>query len=98
MKSHLIYMIGFIMDINFTELIISKQTIDYAKLVTNICSGKAMLFLGAGFSKEATNINDTNPSSSIELSHILCGLCSIPKNDNLRFSSDYYLGKVRTSS
>lgn len=37
------------MDINFTELIISKQTIDYAKLVTNICSGKAMLFLGGGF-------------------------------------------------
>ncbi|MBN9929643.1 SIR2 family protein [Pantoea agglomerans] len=81
------------MDIDFKGLTLAEEVVDVNKLVRKIQQGKAMLFLGAGFSRTAVNIDGVTLSASIELSHALSQECGIPKNDNLRFTSDYYLSK-----
>ncbi|MEN4849214.1 SIR2 family protein [Pantoea agglomerans] len=81
------------MDIDLQGLILAEEVVDIDKLIRKIQQGKAMLFLGAGFSRAAVNIDGVTLSASKELSHALSQECGIPKNDNLRFTSDYYLSK-----
>lgn len=81
------------MDLNIEGLVLADDKVDLNKLIAKIQHGKAMLFIGAGFSRSAINIDGCELSASKDLSYKLSELCSIPKSDNLRFTSDYYLSQ-----
>ncbi len=59
--------------------------------INHILNGDAILFLGAGFSMEATNIQDSSMANASELSFVLCNELGLPRNDDLATVSDYYL-------
>lgn len=81
------------MEFDRKNLVVADEKVDLEKLIRKIQQGKAILFIGAGFSRNATNISGTSLSEAKELSHILCRECSIPEDDNLRFTSDYYISR-----
>lgn len=81
------------MDIDIKGLILADEPVDLNKIINQIQQGKSMLFIGAGFSRSALNIDGNPLSAAKELSHILSEECGIPSSDNLRFTSDYYLSK-----
>lgn len=54
-------------------------------------SGKALLFLGAGFSTEAYNINNQIMGDARKFSNFLCSEMGLPVNDDLSKVSNIYL-------
>ncbi len=56
-------------------------------------SGKALLFLGAGFSTEAININDKNIGDAKAFSRFLCSEMGLDNNDDLSRVSNMFLKK-----
>lgn len=70
-----------------------KQKYDMEKILTSISSGKAILFTGAGFSFGAEAVSGKKPLGAKDLSHALCDSLGIKHNDNLMFTSDYFMSK-----
>lgn len=62
------------------------------QLINHILDGNAVLFLGAGFSREATNQLNKKMKDANELSRELCNELAIPEDDDLSAVSDLYLG------
>lgn len=63
-----------------------------SQLINHILDGNAVLFLGAGFSREATNQLNKKMKDANGLSRELCQELGIPEDDDLSAVSDYYLG------
>lgn len=74
------------------------QDVDYQGILSKINSGKAVVFLGAGFSMSGININNKNLMTGRALSRKLCNLSGTKESDNLRFASDYYIDQKGESS
>ena len=62
------------------------------QLINHILDGNAVLFLGAGFSREATNQLNMKMKDANGLSRELCRELDIPEDDDLSGVSDLYLG------
>lgn len=62
-----------------------NQAIEYA------LNGEALLFLGAGFSTEAYNINDQRMGDAKQFSKSLCKEMNWPENDDLSRVSNLYI-------
>ena len=60
--------------------------------------GKAVLFLGSGFSSEATNILNENLPIGRELSYAICDEMNINRSDKLSISSERYVDKYGVQS
>lgn len=54
-------------------------------------NGTSVLFTGAGFSFGAENINSRMPKDSRNLSRSICNLAQIDEDEDLYYSSEYYL-------
>ena len=61
------------------------------EIIKKIKTGNAILFTGAGFSLESTNIINENPPNSSDLSFEICKLGGFPGDNDLRYVSDYYI-------
>ena len=61
------------------------------KLSEAIASGKAVLFTGAGFSRECESINSTAILQAKDLSAEICKLGKFDRSDNLMYSSERYI-------
>jgi len=89
-----------------------KNDGDIKKLTVLVSTGNAMLFVGAGFSKDCLNIEGENPPLASQLSKKIGGLIinsfgsylsesetqQIKENKNLMFTSDFYLNSVDDKS
>lgn len=62
------------------------------QLVKHILDGNAVIFLGAGFSREATNQLNKQMKDANDLSRELCQELGIPEDNDLSAVSDFYLG------
>lgn len=71
---------------------------NYEKLIKAISSGKAILFTGAGFSRECKNIQSSNIMTAKELSEKICELGEFPKSPNLTYASERYLSNSGNAS
>lgn len=71
----------------------AMDTDELKKLSGCISTGRSVLFTGSGFSKGASNILDEEPVTAKDLSLKICDLGGFEKDDDLRYSSDYYLSK-----
>ncbi len=71
------------------EVEIHSGTLD--AIASSIASGKAILFTGAGFSADATNIKNLSPPRASDLAKQICNLGSFDEDEDLRFAADYYL-------
>lgn len=60
--------------------------------IKHILNNEAVLFVGAGFSSEATNISNENMKDAKTLSSNLCKEMGIKESTDLGAVSDYYLG------
>ena len=60
-----------------------------------ILTGKSVLFCGAGFSSNCLNIKDKKIPSATELSQMICELGEFDKDDDLRYTSDYFLNRKK---
>lgn len=69
--------------------------IDIERAMEEALDGNAVLFVGAGFSKESTNINveDSSFKTGEELARLLCEKCSIPINADLGIAAQFYQNK-----
>ncbi len=76
----------------------NSNFIDYESLLNKINAGKAVLFLGAGFSIGGINVAGNNLMSGRALSRKLCELAGTKESDNLRFASDFYIDRKGESS
>ncbi|EKO3405044.1 SIR2 family protein [Vibrio fluvialis] len=70
---------------------LSNHSDNLAVLGEAISGGKAILFTGAGFSFGSKNLIGSEPMGAKALSHKLSDELQIPTNDNLAFTSDFYL-------
>lgn len=70
---------------------------EITEAIKHILNGEAVLFLGAGFSREAKNIIDESMKDATSLSLDLCREMGIVDNPDLGAVSDYYLGDKRDS-
>jgi hypothetical protein len=65
---------------------------DLIKVATKVLHGNAILFTGAGFSMNTTNISKKEPPLARDLSHQICQLMpGFVKDDDLMYVSDYYI-------
>jgi oligoribonuclease (3'-5' exoribonuclease) len=62
------------------------------EVIKYILNGEAVLFAGAGFSRNATNLENEQMKDATKLSEELCLEMGIDKNNDLGIVSDYYLG------
>lgn len=67
---------------------------DFKEMIYHILNGEAVLFLGAGFSREATNIIDTEMSDAQKFSDKLAEDMGLDEKDSLDIISDIYLQQV----
>ena len=81
------------MNLDKLGLTTKKKEVNIQSLIEKIKQGKSILFTGAGFSCGAKNSLGLEPFGAKNLSHILSEKCNIPKNDNLMFTSDYFLSR-----
>lgn len=66
----------------------ASETIDEEKFLRRLSSGEAILFAGAGFSSDASNIEKSNPPIAKDLAKGICELMQIDPSDDLLFASD----------
>jgi hypothetical protein len=64
---------------------------DLESALRRIASGRALLFLGAGFSVGAKNVDDEEPPTARTLAHKISSLAGIPEDDDLKYASEYCL-------
>jgi SIR2-like domain len=79
------------MEINVDRSLLKDEEVPIELLIAQIASGKAILFTGAGFSADTTNINDKEPPDSRKLAREICRLGKFDEDDDLRFAADYFL-------
>lgn len=61
------------------------------EIATHINAGKAVLFVGAGFSAKSTNVASDELPRATELARQICELGNFPSDDDLRYAAEYYL-------
>lgn len=66
---------------------------DLETAIKHAIDGNALLFLGAGYSCDATNLMGERMKIASEISKNLCDELGIPQNENLSIVSDIYLKK-----
>ena len=71
---------------------------DYKTALNAAWNGKAIIFLGSGFSKGAKSANKTNFPSSIELANLLCTEANITINSDLKYASERYIKRKGSQS
>lgn len=81
------------MEFKLKNVATKKPSYDIKKIISNIRNGKAILFTGAGFSFGSKNLLNKEPLGAKKLSCKLSEMSGIPLNENLMFTSDYYLAK-----
>lgn len=64
---------------------------DYADALHAAVNGKAMLFVGAGFSLEASSVSGRDFPTGTELARSLCEAAGAPVTDDLKIASGRYL-------
>lgn len=64
---------------------------EVGQAIKHIIDGNALLFLGAGFSADAVNIDGKEMGDAKELSYNLCDEIGIDRNDDLGKVSQYYI-------
>lgn len=64
---------------------------EIVQAIKHIIDGNALLFLGAGFSADAINIDSKKMGDAKDLSHNLCDEMAIDRNDDLGKVSQYYI-------
>lgn len=67
---------------------------DYKSAIAAACNGKAILFVGAGFSVGAVSISGEALPTGRELAKALCIDAGVPISDDLKQASGRYLKKV----
>lgn len=67
-------------------------------LLQGIVSGKAVLFTGAGFSRECENITSSQIIAAEDLSEKICTLGGFTLSKNLMYSSDRYISEKPENS
>lgn len=70
---------------------LKKNDVDVSLLLRKIATGKAILFTGAGFSIGTTSAEGKAPPLAKDLSKAICQLGKFPEDEDLRYSSDYYI-------
>lgn len=83
------------MDFDLSGIELKESEIDLEVFINKVVSGKALLFTGAGFSSGCTAHNESEPPSASVLSSEISKLASIDENNNLAFTSDYFLSNNR---
>lgn len=80
-------------EINVMDLVSNHVNDDVKvnELVERISTGNAILFTGAGFSSDMTNMKDTIPPRAPELADLIGDLDGFDGEKDLMFSSEYYL-------
>jgi len=63
----------------------------FEKAIEYALAGKALLFLGAGFSRMAINLLDVEMGDATELSYKLCRQMGLKENGDLSKDSNHYL-------
>lgn len=79
------------MDFELDKRNLKKAPVDTEELIARIATGKAILFTGAGFSKETKDAGNNEPSLAKDLAHDICRLGEFAEDDDLRYATDYYL-------
>tara|TARA_Y100001973_G_C5197112_1_gene334981 strand:- start:476 stop:2923 length:2448 start_codon:yes stop_codon:yes gene_type:complete len=82
------------MELVKSDIKTTKNIVNYEVLVSKIKMGKSILFTGAGFSLGAVNSLGQAPMSAKKLSHLLAKKSGLKENDNLMFTSEYYLSNM----
>jgi hypothetical protein len=67
---------------------------DYSRALVSAAEGKAILFVGAGFSRGATSLNSEEFPDGWSLAGQLCDAAGVPSTNDLKAASNRYL-KVR---
>ncbi|MDV7106164.1 SIR2 family protein [Vibrio sp. TH_r3] len=75
------------------SVVVTRTDVDCDILVNKIRMGKAILFTGAGFSFGSKNTLGDEPLGAKDLSHKLSEKSKIPYNEDLMFTSDYFLSQ-----
>ncbi|MFP6841595.1 MAG: SIR2 family protein [Acinetobacter sp.] len=79
---------------NFKDVLKSVET-NNTSLLESILklmqTGNGLLFLGAGFSRQAININNCEFKLAKSLSHDICELGNFEKSDALDYATDFFL-------
>lgn len=88
---------GAVLDIKINKRNLKKMETNTAELISRIASGQAILFAGAGFSSLTKNINAEEPSTAEDLAHAICELGDFPKDNDLRFATDYFIANNNKS-
>lgn len=81
------------MDFDAASIKTVQASYDLDKILMAINNGKAIMFTGAGFSFGAETVLGKEPLGAKQLSHALCKILEIKQNDNLMFTSDYFISK-----
>jgi len=73
-----------------------KQTAEFSDVDINrardrLRSGRALLFIGAGFSLETKNVDGKSPPDAKHLAHEIARLSGMPDDDDLKYVSDRFL-------
>ncbi|MBQ7739139.1 MAG: hypothetical protein IJT59_05760 [Desulfovibrionaceae bacterium] len=67
-----------------------QNDIIFNKLLNKINVGKAILFVGAGFSKDSINVSDNNLPLAKELSIQISNLGQFGQSEDLKYTSNRY--------
>jgi hypothetical protein len=68
---------------------------DYPRALISAADGKAVLFVGAGFSLGATSLNGGDFPTGPRLARVLCDNAQLPQTEDLKNASSWYLKKKR---
>jgi hypothetical protein len=77
---------------------LKKEEVDIDELIGKICTGKAILFTGAGFSIGTENVDSKAPPLANELAQSICQLGGFEEDNDLRYAADYYLSTSNKSN
>lgn len=67
--------------------------VEYQRALASAVGGKAILFVGAGFSRGATAVSRDALPSGRELAKILCIDAGVPLTEDLKLATSRYLKK-----
>ncbi len=79
------------MKIDIDKKLLKKDKVDISTLISQIMTGRGILFTGAGFSKEAINTEGRSPPLAEELAAEICHAGQFDPDNDLRYVADYYL-------
>lgn len=71
-----------------------STTNDMNDLIGKIASGRAVLFIGAGFSVGTENVTNNQPALAKDLAKKICNDAGFLVDDDLCYVSDYYINKL----